>query len=199
VEVNLTLADGRSLVGTVPGVSGDLLRAVTYSRLAPKHRLAAWVRLLALTAAYPERRFIAATVGRGPRGSVTVARATTMPDQALAHLAALVELYDRGMREPLPLYCQTSAAYAEALSLGREPVAAGRTAWESSYTIDREDQEPEHLLVLGGVRTFEQVLATGAEDDDVGDGDAGAEATRFGRLARRLWDGLLSSEERDTR
>jgi exodeoxyribonuclease V gamma subunit len=37
----------------VPGVVGDVLRTVIYSRVGPKHRLAAWVRLLALTAAHP--------------------------------------------------------------------------------------------------------------------------------------------------
>ena len=78
---------------------------------------------------------------------------------ACGYLEALLELYDRGMREPLPLYCATSAAYAEAARSGGDPVAAGRSAWESSWNFDREDKEPEHLLVLGGVQSFEQLLA----------------------------------------
>ena len=41
---------------TVAGLRGDLLLATTYSRVAAKHRLAAWVRLLALTATRPDRR-----------------------------------------------------------------------------------------------------------------------------------------------
>ena len=48
VDVAVDLGDGRRLVGTVPEVYGDRLVSVTYSRLGPKHRLASWVRLLAL-------------------------------------------------------------------------------------------------------------------------------------------------------
>ena len=51
-----SLDDGRRLTGTVAGVRGTLLRTVTYStrqRRATGSR--AWVRLLALCAAYPDR------------------------------------------------------------------------------------------------------------------------------------------------
>jgi exodeoxyribonuclease V gamma subunit len=194
VQLSLRLPNGRSLVGTVPDVTGNLLRAVTYSRVGPKHRLAAWVRLLALTAAYPDRSFEAATVGRGRGGSpVTIARIAAIDgDVAVRHLQALVDLYDQGMREPLPLYCATSAAYAEAAKGGRNPVVAGRDAWESGYTYDKEDKEPEHLLVLGGVRSFDQLFEAA---DDGKNGGPVDEGSRFGRLARRLWDDLLSCEE----
>ena len=56
VDVKVALADGRTLSGTVPGVYGDVLRTVTYSRVGARHRLQAYVRWLALTAAHPERR-----------------------------------------------------------------------------------------------------------------------------------------------
>jgi exodeoxyribonuclease V gamma subunit len=197
VEVNLRLPGGRSLVGTVPDVSGNLLRTVTYSRVGPKHRLAAWVRLLALTAAYPDRDFEAATVGRGRRPSpVTVARIPALDGEvAIGHLEGLLELYDRGMREPLPLYCNTSAAYAEAVIAGGDALSAGRDAWESPWAFDKEDKEAEHQLVLGGVRRFDELLTA---ERFGGGGESGAitaEAGRFGRLARQLWEGLLSCEQ----
>jgi exodeoxyribonuclease V gamma subunit len=196
VEVNLRLPGGRSLVGTVADVSGNLLRTVTYSRVGPKHRLTAWVRLLALTAAYPDRGFEAATVGRGQRAApVTIARIPPLTGEvALGHLEGLLELYDRGLREPLPLYCNTSAAYAQAVVGGADAVAAGRGAWESPWAFDKEDKEAEHQLVLGGVRRFDELLT--AQSCDAG-GENGAidEAGRFGRLARQLWEGLLACEE----
>jgi exodeoxyribonuclease V gamma subunit len=190
VDVKVALRDGRTLTGTVPGVVGDVLRTVTYSRANPRDRLAAWVRLLALTAAYPGRTFEALTVARAPHNSdarVSVARIPPL-DAALAldHLAVLTELYDLGMREPAPLACKTSAAYA------RGGVAAARAEWESSYEFDREDREPEHVLVRGGVVAFDDVMAEPARTDEAWDMD---ETRRFGRWARRLWDGLLQHEE----
>ena len=200
VDVKVALAGGRTLSGTVPGVRGDVLLAVTYSRVNARHRLAAWVRLLALTAAHPERSFEAVTVGRARSGAhedarVTIARIPDLAaDAAHARLATLVDLYDRGMREPLPLACLTSAAYAEAAAAGENATAAARRAWESRWNYPREDAELEHQLVLGGVRTFDELVAQAPRADEAGDGWDAGETTRFGRLARRLWDGLLGRE-----
>ncbi|MGI8757929.1 MAG: exodeoxyribonuclease V subunit gamma [Acidimicrobiales bacterium] len=207
IEVNLELPDGRLLVGTVPGVTGSLVATVTYSRVGPKHRLAAWARFLALTAARPDTTFDAATVGRkragAPRNSsVTIARVAAFEGEpavrralALHHLGVLVELYDRGMCEPLPLYCATSAAHTAALAAGKDPEAAARSAWQSEWKFPKEDSDPEHVLVLGDARPFSDVLATPAGADEEGDGWAGDEPSRFGRYARRLWDGLAGCEE----
>ncbi|HLY84549.1 MAG TPA: hypothetical protein VKQ71_16305, partial [Acidimicrobiales bacterium] len=194
VEVYLRLPGGRSLLGTVTDVSGNLLRTVTFSRLGPRQRLAAWVRLLALTAAYPDQPFQAATVGRGRASPVMIARIPAFGGDAAArrqvacrHLEALVALYDQGMRAPLPLYCSTSAAYAEAGCAGRNPIAAARKAWESSFGYDKEDKEQEHQLVLAGVRSFDELI----DIADAGEqGAAVVEPGRFGRFAGRLWDGL---------
>ncbi len=206
VDVDLTLLGGRVLVGTVAGVNGDLLRAVSYSRVGARHRLAAWVRLLALTATNPRRPFGAATIGRGRRpGWVTLARIDPLDDDpdiarrvALEHLKVLADLYTRGMREPLPLYCNTSAAYAQG-SQPREREAAARREWESSWDFDREDKDPEQVLVLGGVLPFDEVMAGQPGDGERGDQWAPDEPSRFGRYARRLWDPLLSCERLEQR
>jgi len=205
LDVKVALPDGRTLCGTVPDVSGDVLRTVTFSRVGPRQRLAAWVRLLALTAAHPERPFEALTVGRAPSGAdarVTLARIPALDADpaarralALDHLGVLLDLYDRAMREPPPLACLASAAYAAAARSGGDAVAAGRAAWESGHSFPGEDAEPEHQLVLGGVRTFTELLAEPARADEQGPWWDPSEPRRFGRWARRLWDGLLACEQ----
>jgi exodeoxyribonuclease V gamma subunit len=207
VDVRVELPDGRLLNGTVAGISGDLLLTTTFSRVAAKHRLAAWVRLLALTAAWPERPFAAATVGRGRgKDDVRVAGLGPLADDpedrrrlAADHLARLIDLYDRGMREPLPIFCKTSAAYAEAAGSGRDGEDAARAQWESDYRFDREDRELEHQLVLGGQLPLLALLELEPRQDEAGDGWAADEETRLGRCARRLWDGLLTREELSAR
>jgi exodeoxyribonuclease V gamma subunit len=186
VDVRVALPGDRMLTGTVPGVCGDLLRSVTYSRVSARHRAVAWVRFLALSAAYPEREFRAATVGRAAaRGAVaTVVRLPRIePEVALGHLATLVGLYDRGMREPLALACRTSAAYASALRNGGDPLKAAGDEWLSAWNFPKEDQELEHQLVFGGILSFEELFAR----------------TGFDAYARQLWDPALDWEQVDHR
>jgi exodeoxyribonuclease V gamma subunit len=206
VEVNVRLDDGRLLVGTVPGVLGDVVRTVTYSRLKPKHRLSAWVRFLALLVARPSNGFEVVTIGRrrgdGPtRADITVARlAPAGVEAALArrHLHDLVALYDRGMCEPLPVYCATSAAYAGAITAGKDAGAAARRVWESAK-FPGEDADPEHRFVLGRLLRFDDLLATTPCDGEYGDGWSDEEPSRFGRYARRMWSALLATEVLDDR
>jgi exodeoxyribonuclease V gamma subunit len=204
LDAHVDLSDVLSVVGTVPGVQGDIVQTVTYSRLGPQHRLIAWVRLLALSATWPERPFSALSVGRSQRRGATISVATIRPlgedassrkEEAEAHLRALVEVFQRGMREPLPLYLGTSAAWAEAVAGGREPGREAAGAWASAYSFPKEDKVAEHVLVLGGVLPFkEMVTLAGPPRHDEAAWDP-MEPTRFGVYARRVWDGLLALEQ----
>ena len=49
IDVNVDLGAAGVVAGTVIDVHGDTLVTATYSRLAAKHRIAAWVRLLAVS------------------------------------------------------------------------------------------------------------------------------------------------------
>jgi exodeoxyribonuclease V gamma subunit len=188
-----------------------VLRTVTFSRVSARHRLAVWVRFLALTAAHAERPFSAATVGRARTGAhqdatVTVARLAPLAEDpetrralALAHLETLVDLDDRGMREPLPIACLTSAAYARAAADGRDAAAAARREWESKWNSPKEDAELEHELAFGGVLSLDDLLVEAPCEGEEGEGWEPGERSRFGRLARRLWAGPLAREVIDDR
>jgi exodeoxyribonuclease V gamma subunit len=201
VDVHLSLPDGRLLVGTLSDVRGDRTVTATYARLGPQHRLASWVRLLALTLAVPSRPFTAVTVARagagagaavatiGPLGSDAASREAT----ALEHLLALVDLRDRGMREPLPVYPRTSAAYVAAVAGGTDVTAAVTATWESRWNAAGEHAEASSVLVGAGPTVPELVRAP--PDADERGPTWGTEPSRFGRLSQRLWCGLLTHEQ----
>jgi len=206
LDVRVELSGTYGLVGTVAGVRGNVIHSVTYSKLGPAARLIAWLRLLALTAAWPDRPFEALTIGRSQSRRHTISKARIAPlgpdaesrrASADVHLRRLVDLFDRGMREPLPLYCKTSAAWAAAAAAGEDAYRAAAGCWDSGHNGFNEDRDSEHVLVLGGPLTFDAMVERSGtpRDDEAGDGWVASESSRFGRCARRLWDGLLAHEE----
>ncbi len=205
LALDAALPGGRPLVGVIGGIGDDLIWHVAFSRLGPAHRLAAWVRFLALCAAEPERPWRSVIVGRSTAGSTPGASlsviepigrdAPSRRDAALGQLGVLVDLLDRGMREPLPLYRATSAAYAEATLAGDDPIAVATKAWDGGWGRPGESQDGANALVLGGVVPFDDLLHEAPAPDESGPGWDPAEPTRFGRLALRLWSGLLAHEQ----
>ncbi len=186
-QTNVTLPNGTRLTGAVGGVHGHVLLQVSYSRLNPRTRLAAWVRLLALSAAAPEIPFEAVSIGRGRPGTIQVARLPQLggdprvrAETALAELASLTALRADGLRAPLPLPCDTAHAYVEATLRGEDPIAAALKRWRSGWFSDRfiegEEAEPEHLLAF----------------------PAGLDLERLAELAPAVWRPLLQREVIDS-
>ena len=202
LEINLELPDGRLLSGTVPGLHDDLLLAASFARLAAPHRIATWISLLALTAAHPETAWRGLTIGRAkfgegasrlalpPLGVSPEMRRTT----ALELLGIQIDLFERGMRAPLPLACKTGAAYAGARRSGEDPVEQATAEWRSDWNFPHEDADPEHVFAFGRVVPLDVLLAELPLDEERGPGWAESEPTRLGRLARRMWDALLEHE-----
>jgi exodeoxyribonuclease V gamma subunit len=191
----------------VPGVRDSTVLRCTYSKLGPKHRLRAWAMFLALSAARPETGPSAVTVGQAPGSSpgrprLSVCTLTPLAESpealragAFEMLEILVDLYQRGMREPLPIYCATSAAWAQARRQEDDAHERARSRWSSaSDEFPGEDSEPEHLTVLGAGVAFEELLEGRAADDETGPGWSATEPSRFGRLAMRLWGPVLRHE-----
>lgn len=194
LDVRVELPDGRTLTGTVNGIAGDRLEVVTYSSVAAKHRLAAWVRLLALATTYPSRTFSAATLGRGFRGKIVIS-SLGAPSDPKTELMRLVELMDLGLREPLPFAAKTSEAYAAARKRNAKNVAkATEDKWVGSFKFPGENADLEHQRVYGGVVTLPELTAAPARKTESGEGWDERTPSRFGRIALRVWLPLLAHE-----
>jgi exodeoxyribonuclease V gamma subunit len=196
VDITVQLSDGRQLRGTVSGLHDTVLVAVSYSKLGAPARLRAWINLLALTAADPDTPWAAATVGRDEPTRPACAALTPLAGHtALTVLEELVELYDKGLREPLPMPVKAAADYALARNRGLDVAEAQRRArmkWTSG-TYPGEDDDAAHIQVWGRGTPFETLL-TPTRPDEVW----GGEPDRFAELATRLWFPLLAHEKRAT-
>jgi exodeoxyribonuclease V gamma subunit len=192
LDVALDLGGGRRLSGTVAGIHGDVVAGSSYSTLAPRHRLAAWVRLLAVAATEPHRPWSAVTTGRGSHRRPTWRSTLQPPDDAAGVLRSLVELRDRGLRAPLPVGPGATAAYADRRRGGgtvEEAVEAAGKEWSSTFG----DAKDRHLqYVHGRSPSLTALLAVEpAPEERAWSG----EPSRFGVVARRLWDPLLAVEQ----
>ncbi len=188
------------VAGTVPGVHGERVVRAEYSRLGAKHRLRAWVQLLALAVSEPDRAWHTVTIGRGESNrygeDVPTAAASQLrpPGDAGAVLADLVALHTEATRMPVPIPPKIAERYATARSKGASPdsaLAQVRRGWRYDYQAD----DPFHVLCFGEAASLEQVAGAPSEQDLA---HYPEETTRLGALARRVWDPLLACEERIT-
>lgn len=195
-DVDIDLGNGRRLDGTVSPLYADRLVSLTFSRLGGPHLLAAWIRLLALTAARPDREWSAVCIGQGGKDGVPVQRILRRPRQDPREiLNELIVTYDAGRRDPLPLPIKASYAWAAArfeLASGSynrrfppDPERAARSQWRN----ERKDAAVERIW---GKEADLSVLFGPPQPGE----EIRGEDTRFGCLAARLWFPLLTSEER---
>jgi exodeoxyribonuclease V gamma subunit len=192
-DVTVDLGGGRRLTGVVPDVLGNRITRVHYSSLGPKHRLEAWTDLLALSAGFPDQSWRSDVYGWHSR--TKRAQHSLVPPldhRCLDLLRDLVDLYDRGLREPLPMPLKTGSAYAEAVHGHRDGGRAAYNAWTSSDSspVPGEQDDAAHVRVYGRgapIRCLEQP----ARDNE----RWGSEGHRLGQLALRLWQPLLDREQ----
>lgn len=197
VPIRLVLPSGRRMSGAVGDVHGALLVHGTFSKPGAKQLIAIWVPLLALAVAEPGTAWRAVVVGKGAQVALAApdaARAATLLDQ-------LLDVNQAGTAAPLPLPVRAAMAYAQARA-GNYRTA---TAWEAaakewcSSIRDRETgrtrtigecTEPAHALLYGAGAPVDALRAErpGVLEDWYPD-----EETRFGTLARRIWEPLLAA------
>jgi exodeoxyribonuclease V gamma subunit len=195
VDIAVDLGGGRRLIGTVPEVYGDRLVPVTYSRLGAKHRLAAWVHLLALSASDGDHNWTAHALGR-PHGRSREAVASSLfgplDHTAIELLRDLVLLRDRGLRAPLPLPLKASLGYARARRTRADvPDALVKAGYDwKDGKFRGEQSEPAVLKIWGRLDEPPEVrVAPSAGEEFPG------ETGRFGALSMRVWSPLIEAEQ----
>ncbi|HEY5980937.1 MAG TPA: exodeoxyribonuclease V subunit gamma [Microlunatus sp.] len=173
------------LTGTIGPLHGQTLVSVSYSSLAAKHRLTAFIRLLALTAAHPGPEWQAVTIGR--RGTSVLGPLD--PGWAALVLDDQLALYATGLCEPLPFAPRTSLEYAR-LRFRDLQVTPGESSAEKDWSWDR-DAAYERFFGVGVTLAELSAIASRPEEER----GTLAEPSRFGTLARRVFQPLLTVEQ----
>lgn len=187
IDVDVDLGDGRRLTGTVPRVHGNQVVSLSYSRLKPKQRLASWLDVLALSAAYPDESWTGHAIARSKAGPQR-ALVAPLDHRAVDWLRSLVDLYDAGRARPLPMPLDTAYAWADARAkelrgMDIVPAEAAAKAWTTDpwndWGIKGEDDDPAHRRIWGVGAPVEVLLEAGLPE-----------------VAWQLWEPLLAGAER---
>ena len=200
LDVDIDLGGGRRLSGTVSDVWGNNRVSVSFSTLAAKHRLAAWIDALALAAGLPDENWTVHTIGKHRSGGQVQQIGPLAQHEAEQWLRELVALFDAGQCEPLPLPVKTSLAWAEEHRRVRagsdgDPDVKARAEWETPRFNDsgfpREDADPWHVRAFGEHADYTLLAAP------VRDGEDGPH--RLGHHAWRLWAPLIDGGHEQVR
>jgi len=138
------------ITGVISDIFDDTLWVRTFSTISAKHVVAAWVRLLALAVAEPDREHLAQLVGK--RGGQQLR--SPCPDRAEALLVDLVQVRQSGMRFPMGVPPKTASGFARAYRPPHptDPVQRAldrvRPTWEGDRFAGEND-DPWWGLVLG--------------------------------------------------
>ncbi|WP_168582748.1 exodeoxyribonuclease V subunit gamma [Gephyromycinifex aptenodytis] len=199
VDILIDLPGGRRITGTVPEVYGTRILTVTYSSLRAKQRLRSWIPLVALTAARPDLEWTSHVIARQGSRATHLEAGPLAPGHALAVLSDLVDMYDRGMNEPLPLPVETGYAFAEAARrvANGEQIRPRDVAGKTWVTPPKPDAIPgeaddrHHVRVYGPNAPLTVLLERPRPDESWN-----TAGTRLGQYALRLWQPILDAQRR---
>ncbi len=130
LEVRVELEDGTRVTGAIGDRWAGGVVKHTYSRLAPKYVLEAWIRHLALCSG-SDNGARTVWIGRGKGADANAVEwGPLSAQQAARELGALVQLYRRGLERPLPFMPETSRDYFDAVAQGKNGEAAAVKAYD---------------------------------------------------------------------
>ena len=173
IDVQVPL-DGYTLIGTLEGVDAAANNLICHriGAVQPRHRIEAWLKVLAwaATASDPNAPRWACFIGL--RGGVTeVWLEAPPPEMARQQLIAWLDAWRCGQRELLPLLPEASLAYAEALAKSDGNVASS-LALAAAKWADNPFPDVYEGLAYGGEGPFD---------------------ARFGELAEQLMTPLVQA------
>lgn len=172
-----------SLTGRVTTQAGSLM-AVEFSRLQPKHRIAAWLGILTLAASEPGS-WRAVAIGRGHARTLTAPPA----DEARALLGRYLGLYALGLSRPLPAMPRVCEAWATLRAKGYDPhdPMVGRSALKRSWDWDCDASWQAFYDTLDEALLERRTQVTLPERTP-------SEPSLVGALAELIWAPLLRHE-----
>lgn len=185
---DLTLAVPVPGHGTVPLVGrvsthGPEVLQVEYSSLQPRHRLAAWLRLVALAAA-EDGPWRARVVGKG---RIAVYAAPPRP-VALDLLGRYLAVYALGLSRPLPALPRLGHAWLEYRVSRRDPLdpLVSKKNFDRCWDFDSDASWTAFFR-------YPDVLDLPAGDPEVPGADP-SERTLVGALASSIWGPAMAAE-----
>lgn len=196
-DIDIDLGD-RRITGTIDDLFGHRQVTVTYSNLGPRQRIRGWLDALALACAHPDHNWTVHSIGNHRSGAQRAQIAPLPEPDARDWLRRLVDVYERGLREPLPIPVRTAEAWANDHHLvlrganGR-PDAQALRRWETPRFNDSgfpgDDADAWHVRAWGPDAPYAS-LASGLRADE----EAAAQGPhRLGHYAWLVWGPLLSS------
>lgn len=174
-------ANALRLHGLIGGLYDEVLARVSFSRVSAKQLLPAWIDLVSLTVARPDREWRAAVVGKG--GATWLGPIPA--DRAEAVLAQLCGLFLAGLHSPLALPPRTARAYAQIARSGRD--WQDTSAVKNQFSYDFDDVWARLLS-----KRVDELFTAQANPElrEVGRN----ERSQFGALARLVWEPILDVE-----
>lgn len=153
--------DGVQIAGRIAGVFADRLVHHQYARIRGDHELRLWVQhlLLCASGAINESVLIgrpsshSASARHGSRGLDVRVLRYQAPDDPIAVLRTLVDLYRAGLEEPLLLFPRTGLVWQE-LDGDKNQWREASQTWETRNRIPGEGDAPYAKTLLNGVAPF---------------------------------------------